>query len=111
MLRRIAPARGLFFLSPFVAEFLLGDVWIDALPIGLVRSPMYGAVRSSFARSRRRERMADDVFLAIAYAAIEEGLACQTLFNPLEPSAGCRNRSIIRESGCSGFDDSQVCAG
>ena len=42
MLRRIAPALGLFFLSPFVAEFLLGNVSIDALPIGLVRSPMYG---------------------------------------------------------------------
>ena len=42
MLSRIAPALGLFFLSPFVAEFLLGNVAIDALPIGLVMAPMYG---------------------------------------------------------------------
>ena len=52
MLRRVAPAIGLFFLSPFVGEFLLGNVAIDALPIGLVMAPMYGGVRSSSARPR-----------------------------------------------------------
>ena len=36
------PRLGLFFLSPLVGEFLLGNVSIDALPIGLVMAPMYG---------------------------------------------------------------------
>jgi hypothetical protein len=84
MLRRIAPALGLFFLSPFVAEFLLGNVSIDALPIGLVMSPMYGggAVIIREVARRAGKGWPTMFLLALAYAAIEEGLVCQTLFNP-----------------------------
>jgi hypothetical protein len=42
MLRRIAPAVGLFFLAPFVAEFLLGDLPITMLPALVLLAPMYG---------------------------------------------------------------------
>jgi hypothetical protein len=40
LLNRIAPALGFFFLSPFVADFLLGNISIAALPVGLVLAPM-----------------------------------------------------------------------
>ena len=84
MLRRIAPAIGLFFLSPFVGEFLLGNVAIDALPIGLVMAPMYGggAVLIREAARRAGKGWPTIFLLALAYGVIEEGLACQTLFNP-----------------------------
>jgi hypothetical protein len=84
VMRRIAPALGLFFLSPFVGEFLLGNVSIDALPIGLVMAPMYGggAVLIREAARRAGKGWPTIFLLALAYGAIEEGLACQTLFNP-----------------------------
>jgi hypothetical protein len=84
MLRRIAPAIGLFLLSPFVGEFLLGNVAIDALPIGLVMAPMYGGGAVLIRESARRAGKGwPTIFLlAIAYGVVEEGLSCQTLFNP-----------------------------
>jgi hypothetical protein len=84
LLRRIAPALGLFFLSPFVGEFLLGNVALDALPIGLIMAPMYGggAVLIREVARRANKGWPTIILLAIAYGAIEEGLACQTLFNP-----------------------------
>jgi hypothetical protein len=84
MLSRIAPALGLFVLSPMVAEFLLGNVSIAALPIGLVMAPMYGggAVLIREVARRAGKGWPTIFLLALAYALIEEGLACQTLFNP-----------------------------
>src|SRR4051794_17598070 len=84
MFRGIAPAIGLFFLSPFVGEFLLGNVSIDALPIGLVMAPMYGggAVLVREAARRAGKGWLNIFLLAMAYGLIEEGVACQTLFNP-----------------------------
>lgn len=83
-MRRIAPAIGLFFLSPFVGEFLLGNVALDALPIGLIMAPMYGggAVLIREVARRANRGWPTIILLALAYGAIEEGLACQTLFNP-----------------------------
>jgi hypothetical protein len=84
MLRRIAPALGLFFLSPFVAEFLLGNISIAALPVGLVLSPMYGGGALLIREAARRagRGWATILLLALAYGVIEEGLVTQTLFNP-----------------------------
>ena len=75
---------GLFFLSPFVGEFLLGNVLIDALPVGLIMAPMYGggAVLIREVARRAGKGWPTIILLALAYGAIEEGLACQTLFNP-----------------------------
>jgi hypothetical protein len=42
MLRRIAPAVGLFFLAPLVAEYLLGNVSIKEITGLLFLAPMYG---------------------------------------------------------------------
>ena len=84
MLRRVAPALGLFFLSPLVGEFLLGNVSIDALPIGLAMAPMYGggAVLIREVARRAGKGWPTMILLALAFGAIEEGLICQTLFNP-----------------------------
>jgi hypothetical protein len=83
VLRRIAPALGLFFLSPFVGEFLLGNIAIDALPMGLILAPMYGggAVIIREVARRAGKGWPTLFLLALAYGAIEEGLLCQTLFN------------------------------
>jgi hypothetical protein len=38
----IAPAIGLFFVAPLVAEFLLGNLPIKLLPALIVLAPLYG---------------------------------------------------------------------
>jgi hypothetical protein len=84
MLQRIAPAIGLFLLSPLVLEFLLGNVAIDALPAGLFFAPMYGggAILVREAARRAGRGWPTMILLALAYAVVEEGLVIQTLFNP-----------------------------
>ena len=42
LLRRTAPAVGLFFLAPLVAEFLLGNLPITLLPALVLLAPLYG---------------------------------------------------------------------
>ena len=82
--RRVAPAFVLFFLSPFVAEFLLGNISISAIAALVFLAPLYGggalAVREIARRCGRG--WATIVLLALAYGLIEEGLVIQTLFNP-----------------------------
>lgn len=82
--RRVAPAFALFFLSPFVAEFLLGNISISAIAALIFLAPMYGggalAVREIARRCGRG--WATIVLLALAYGLIEEGIIIQTLFNP-----------------------------
>lgn len=81
--RRVAPAVGLFFLSPLVAEFLLGNIAVDALWVLPFVAPLYGGgailVREV---GRRIGRGWPGLFLlALAYAVVEEGLVTQTLFS------------------------------
>jgi hypothetical protein len=81
---RIAPAVGLFVLSPFVAEFLLGNISVSDLAAVLFVAPMYGGgallVREVTRRSGRG--WPTMLVLALVYAIVEEGLVTQTLFNP-----------------------------
>lgn len=83
-LKRIAPAIGLFLLSPLIGEFLLGNMSIDALPSGLFGAPLYGGgtllIREVTRRSKRG--WTTMILLGLAYAVIEEGLVTQSLFNP-----------------------------
>ena len=82
--RRVAPAFALFFMSPFVAEFLLGDFSIDALWIVLVVGPLYGGgalLVREVARQLGRG-WPTMLLLALAYGLFEEGIVIQTLFNP-----------------------------
>ncbi|WP_207714291.1 hypothetical protein [Scytonema sp. UIC 10036] len=83
-LKRIAPAIGLFVLSPSIAEFLLGNISIDALPIGLFAAPLYGGGTLLIREVTRRTKRGwtTMILLGLAYAVIEEGLVTQSLFNP-----------------------------
>jgi hypothetical protein len=82
--RRVAPAFALFFVAPFVAEFLLGDFSIDAWWLLLIMAPLYGGgalvVREVVRRMGRG--WPTMLLLAFAYGLVEEGIVIQTLFNP-----------------------------
>jgi hypothetical protein len=83
-MRRIAPAIGLYFLSPLVAEFLLGNLSIAYLAGLLFLSAMYGggAVLVREVARRTGRGWPTIILLALAYGIIEEGLVTQSLFNP-----------------------------
>ncbi|WP_211191631.1 hypothetical protein [Actinoplanes sp. TBRC 11911] len=83
-MRRMGPVVSLFFVAPFVAEFLLGDLPVVMLPVLLAFAPMYGGgallIREVARRSGRGWPMM--LTLALAFAVLEEGLLTQSLFNP-----------------------------
>ncbi|MFI5690611.1 hypothetical protein ACIA58_02135 [Kribbella sp. NPDC051586] len=82
--KRSLPALGLFFLSPLVAEFLLGNIPISALFALLGLAPLYGggAVLIREIVRRRGWGYPSVVVLALAYGVLEEGITTQSLFNP-----------------------------
>jgi hypothetical protein len=81
---RVAPAVGLFLLAPLVAEFLLGNLPITALPGLVLLAPLYGGgallVREIVRRAGRG--VPTMLVLGIAYGLLEEGIGTQSLFNP-----------------------------
>lgn len=82
--KRISSAIGLFFLAPFVSEYLLGDFPLTKLGYLVILAPMYGGgallIREVV---RRAERGWPTILvLAFAYALLEEAFTTQTLFNP-----------------------------
>ena len=83
-MKRIAPALTLFFLGPFVAEFLLGNLPITTLPAMIVLAPMYGGGALLIRESVRRvgRGWPSILVLGLAYAVLEEAFTTQTLFNP-----------------------------
>jgi hypothetical protein len=83
-MRRIAPAVGLFFLAPFVAEYLLGDLTLKLLPAMIVLAPLYGGGALLVREVVRRAGggWPSVLLLALAYGIFEEAFTTQTLFNP-----------------------------
>jgi uncharacterized membrane protein len=83
-MRRVAPAIGLFFIAPLVAEFLLGDLPITMLGTLVILAPMYGGgallIREVVRRTGRG--WTTILVLALAYAILEEAFMTETLFNP-----------------------------
>src|SRR5580698_4911022 len=81
---RIAPAIGLFFIAPLVAEYLLGDIPIKMLWALVILAPMYGGGALLIREvARRTGRGWPSIFvLAFVYAVFEEAFTTQTLFNP-----------------------------
>jgi len=83
-MRRVAPAFALYFLSPFIAEYLLGDFTVADLAALLFLGAMYGGgailIREIVRRTGRG--WPTIVTLALAYGVLEEGLITQSLFNP-----------------------------
>ncbi|MEV0596991.1 hypothetical protein [Nonomuraea cavernae] len=82
--KRIAPALGLFFLSPLIGEFLLGNLPVTMLAALIVLAPLYGggALLIRELARRRGAGWPGIVLLAIAYGLLEEGLVTRSLFNP-----------------------------
>lgn len=83
-MKRIAPAIGLFFLAPFIAEYLLGDFPLTKLGYLAILAPMYGGGALLIREVVRRWRKGwpTILVLAFAYAVLEEAFTTQTLFNP-----------------------------
>jgi hypothetical protein len=77
-------AIGLFFLSPLVGEFLLGNEPITSLPGLFLLAPMYGGGALLIREIARRTGRGwpTMVLLAAAYGLLEEGPIDQLLFNP-----------------------------
>jgi len=84
ILYRIAPAILLFFFAPLVAEFVLGDLTFAQIGAVIVLAPLYGGgailIREIMCRTGRG--WPTFLFLAFAYALLEEALLTQSLFNP-----------------------------
>jgi hypothetical protein len=82
-MRRRSPVFALFFLSPLIGEFFLGDFPITLLPLLLVFAPMYGGAAVLIREVARRTGRGWPTILtlALAYGVIEEGLVTQSLFN------------------------------
>jgi hypothetical protein len=78
------PAVVLFFLSPLLAEFLLGNLPITMLPALLVLAPLYGGgallIREAVRHTRRG--WPSIFLLGLVYAVFEEAITTQSLFNP-----------------------------
>ncbi|WP_163512729.1 hypothetical protein [Fodinicola acaciae] len=83
-LRRIAPALLLLFLSPLVAEFLLGDIPVTKVAFLLFFLPMYGCGAILVREIVRRTGRGWPTMLvaALAYGVLEEGIVTMSLFNP-----------------------------
>ena len=83
-MRGVAAAVCLFFLTPLTAEYLLGDIPITNVGALVALAPMYGGgailIRELVRRTNRG--WASFILLALAYAALEEALIDQSLFNP-----------------------------
>jgi hypothetical protein len=82
--RSVSAAIALFFVAPFVAEYLLGDLSLRMLPALILMAPMYGGgalLIREFVR-RRGRGWPTILCLGAAYTLLEEGLVTQSLFNP-----------------------------
>jgi hypothetical protein len=84
LFKRIAPAIALFFLSPLIAEFLLGDFPLSKIGILLFLAPFYGGGSILIREIARRTGRGWPTILTLAlgYGIFEEAFTTQTLFNP-----------------------------
>jgi hypothetical protein len=82
--RRVLPAIGLLFLAPWVAEYLLGTITIQDLPLLIFLVPMYGGGALLIREVARRTGRGwpTILLLGLAYGFVEAGLLDQGLFNP-----------------------------
>jgi hypothetical protein len=100
-MRRVAPAFALFFLSPLVAEFLLGDFTLTYLVGLLFLGPMYGGGALLIREVTRRTGRGWPTILTLAfvYGLIEEAVLDQSLFNPDYAGAHLLDRGFVPALG------------
>ena len=103
-LRRLYPAIALLFLTPLVAEYLLGSLTFGELVLFPIMILMYGAGALFFRElARRNDRgWPTIIMLGFAYALIEEGLATQSLFNPHYLGLNLLEKGFIPSLGIGG---------
>ncbi|MDB5439191.1 MAG: hypothetical protein JWM33_1618 [Caulobacteraceae bacterium] len=84
MSARYAPVLALFFLSPLVAEYLLGSLPMSMIGILPIMAAMYGSAALLIREIAKRTggSWQTIALLGLAYGLIEEGLIDQSLFNP-----------------------------
>ena len=103
----LAPALGLFFLAPLVAEFLLGNLPIKLLPALVVLAPFYGGGALLIRETVRRRglKWPSILLLGMAYAIFEEAFTTQSLFNPdyLKLHLGLLTPAFIPALGIGGW--------
>ncbi|MEI5101111.1 DUF998 domain-containing protein [Streptomyces sp. PmtG] len=77
------PVLALFLLAPFVGEFLLGNLTVSQLGLGVVLAPLYGCGALLVRETARRTGGGWPAIglLAAAYALMEEGPVDQLLWN------------------------------
>ncbi|MGA4837935.1 DUF998 domain-containing protein [Streptomyces sp. G45] len=77
------PVLALFLLAPFVGEFLLGNLTVPELGLGVLLAPLYGCGALLVRETARRTGggWPAMVLLAAAYALVEEGPVDQLLWN------------------------------
>jgi hypothetical protein len=82
--RRVAPALGLFFLAPLVAEYLLGNVPVGAIAGVFILAPMYGGGALLIREVARRAGRGwpTILVLALAYGVLQPTLIDHTMFTP-----------------------------
>jgi hypothetical protein len=102
--QRVKPALLLIFLTPLIAEYLLGSLSLAQAPLFPIMALMYGTgallVRETSRRCRRG--WPTILTLGVAYAVIEEGLATQSLFNPNYLGLRLLDRGFIPALGIGG---------
>jgi hypothetical protein len=102
-MRRIAPAIGLFFIAPLIAEFLLGNLPISLLFALVILAPLYGAgallIREVVRRTGRG--WPSILVLGLAYGVFEEGITTQSLFNPDYANAHLLDHGFVSALGIS----------
>ena len=81
--RKISAVITLFFVTPFVAEYLLGDLPLKLLAALIVLAPVYGGAAVLIRETARRTGRGWPTMLMLgaAYTLIGEGLVTQSLFN------------------------------
>jgi hypothetical protein len=82
--RRVAPALGLFFLAPLVAEYLLGNVPVGAIAGVFILAPMYGGGALLIREVARRAGRGWPTILVLAldYGVLQPALIDHTMFTP-----------------------------
>ncbi|UNP78440.1 hypothetical protein MN033_09885 [Bacillus nitratireducens] len=103
--RRMAATIGLFFLSPFVAEYLLGNISISAIATLPFLALMYGcgSILIREITRRRGYRWPTMILMGLAYGILEEGLITQSLFNPSYANANLLSNAPIPGLGISAW--------
>lgn len=84
MWKRIAPAVGLFFLAPIVAEFLLGNLPVTMMIALTTLAPMYGGAAVLIREIARRRALGwpGITLLGLAFALLQEAFVTRSLFDP-----------------------------